>query len=116
LPDWVENDPLVAKYRALIGDLPWADFPERSTLRAWPGPQPDPRASFVAAYLVKLHEGKRYMSDLRDFLIEHPALVYWLGFERQPDPTARHGFDVQASVPKRRHFSTVLRTLSNDCF
>src|SRR6185436_15485631 len=52
---------------------------------------------------------RRYMSDLRDFLIKHPALVYYLGFERVLDPSARHGFDVAATVPKRRHFSSVLR-------
>jgi hypothetical protein len=113
LPDWVAHDPVVQKYRALLDPLPWADFPERPTDRPWPGPEPDLRAPFVAAYLVKLNEGKRFMSDLRAYLLEHPALVYWLGFERLPDPSAPHGFDLAASVPKRRHLSTVLRTLPN---
>jgi hypothetical protein len=113
LPLWVANDPLVQHYRTLIGDLPWCDFPERSTERAWPGPAPDPRAPFVAAYLVKLHEGKRFMSELRTFLIKHPALVYYLGFQRVLDPSAPHGFDVAQTVPKRRQFSTVLRALPN---
>jgi hypothetical protein len=40
LPAWVEADPVVAKYRALLGSLPWADFPERPTDRAFPGPDP----------------------------------------------------------------------------
>ncbi len=114
LPTWVAQDPLVQKYRALLADLPWADFPERPTDRPWPGPMPEPRAPFVAAYLVKLHEDKRYMSDLRSLLTEHPALLYWLGFKRTPDPTAPHGFDVAATAPKRRHLSTVLRDLPND--
>jgi hypothetical protein len=114
LPDWVASDPLVLKYRSLLGDLPWDQFPERSTERPWPGPKPQPRAPFVAAYLVKLHEDKRFMSDLRDFLIDHPALVWWLGFERVLDSQAKHGFSVEQTVPKRRHFSTVLRTLPND--
>src|SRR6266545_7339024 len=114
LPAWVAADPIVQEYRALLGDLLWATFPERPTDRAWPGPTPDPRAPFVAAYLVKLHEGKRYMSDLRAFLIKHPALVWWLGFERVLDPAAPHGFTVAATVPKRRQLSTVLRTLPND--
>lgn len=113
LPAWVTSDPLVQDYRALLGQLPWDQFPERATDRNWPGPHPDPRAPFVAAYLVKLHEGKRYMSDLRRFLIRHPALVYWLGFERVVDPSAPHGFDVAQSVPKRRQLSTVLRELPN---
>jgi hypothetical protein len=114
LPAWVADDPLVQDYRALLGELPWADFPERPVDRNWPGPKPDPRAPFVAAYLIKLHEGKRYMSDVRRFLINHPALVYWLGFERVLDPSAPHGFAVAATVPKRRHLSTVLRELPND--
>src|SRR4051794_33151481 len=64
LPAWVADDPVVAKYRALLGSLPWHQFPERTTDRPWPGPQPDPRAPFVAAYLIKLHEDKRFMADL----------------------------------------------------
>ncbi len=54
------------------------------------------------------------MSDLRDYLTEHPALVYLLGFPRVPDPSAPRGFNVEASVPDRRHLSRVLRTLPND--
>ena len=114
LPAWVETDPVVAKYRALLGPLPWALFPERPTDRAFPGPDPDPRAPFAAAFLIKLHEDKRYMSDLRTFLLEHPALVYWLGFARVADPSLPHGLNLEQTVPKRRHFSTVLRTLSNE--
>ena len=114
LPAWVAHDPIVQKYRALIGDLPWACFPERSSDRNWPGPSPDPRAPFVAAYLVKLHEGKRFMSELRSFLLEHPALVWWLGFERFADPSSPHGFAVTQTVPDRRQLSRVLRTLPNE--
>jgi hypothetical protein len=113
LPAWVEADPVVQKYRALLGDLPWPAFPERPTDQPFPGPMPDPRGPFVAAFLVKLHEGKRYMSGLRAYLIEHPALVYWLGFPRVADPFAPHGFNVAATVPTRRRLSTVLRTLPN---
>ncbi|MBX0329707.1 transposase [Oscillochloris sp. ZM17-4] len=113
LPAWVADDPVVLKYRALLGDLPWGQFPERPADRPYPGPTPQPRVSFAAAYLVKLQEDKRFMSDLRTYLIEHPALVYWLGFARVPDPSAPHGFDVAASVPNRRQLSSVLRHLPN---
>ena len=113
LPAWVQADPVVQKYRALLGDLPWRQFPERPTDRPWPETAPEPRAPFVAAYLVKLQEDKRFMSDLRTYLLEHPALVYWLGFARVPDPTAACGFDVAASVPTRRQLGSVLRQLSN---
>jgi hypothetical protein len=68
----------------------------------------------VAAYLVKLQEDKRYMSQLRDYLIEHPALVWLLGFKLEPDLSAPHGFDVSASVPSRKQLGRVLRDLPNE--
>lgn len=113
LPAWVAQDLVVQKYRALLGVLPWQQFPERPSDRPWPGPQPDPRAPFVAAFLVKLHEDKQFMSQLRTYLVEHPALVWWLGFRRVADPAQPHGFDVARTVPTRRQFSRVLRTLPN---
>jgi hypothetical protein len=114
LPAFVAACPVAQKYRTLLGALDWANFPERPTDRPWPGQTPAPRASFVAAYLVKLHEQKRTMGALRTFLIEHPALVWLLGFRLSADPTAPHGFHVANSVPSRRQLSRVLRDLSND--
>lgn len=114
LPAFVTACPVAQKYRTLLGPLDWAHFPERPTTRPWPGSPPAPRASFVAAYLVKLHEQKRTMGALRTFLIEHPALVWLLGFRLVADPAAPHGFHVARSVPSRRQLSRVLRTLSND--
>lgn len=112
LPSWVAQNPVVQRYQALLGGLPWDQFPERATDRPWPGPTPDPRAPFVAAYLIKLDQGQRFMTQLRTALYEHPALVYWLGFPRVADPTAAHGFDVAATVPSRKQLSAVLRTLA----
>jgi hypothetical protein len=113
-PAFVAACPVAQKYHALLGSLDWPHFPERATDRPWPGSDPAPRASFVAAYLVKLHEQKRSMGALRTFLIEHPALVWLLGFKLVADPTAPHGFDVAQSVPSRRQFNRVLRDLPND--
>lgn len=117
LPAWVADDPLVQHYRALLGSLPWDQFPERPPTRPtprcspWPGPRPDPRAPFVAAYLIKLDAGVTSLGKLRTFLIQHPALSYWVGFPRTDDPAAPHGIDWAATVPTRRHFGTVVRTL-----
>jgi len=113
LPPFVPVCPVAQEYLALLGPLDWAHFPERSTKRAWPGSPPHPRAPFVAAYLVKLHEGKTYMSDLRKFLVRHPALVWLVGFELKADPNTPFGFDVEASVPSRKQLGRVLRDLDN---
>ena len=111
LPSFVSGCPVAMRYLDLLSELPWHGFPERPTDRPWPGPRPAPRAPFAAAYLVKIEQGCRYMSDLRNYLIEHPALVWILGFELVADSDQRHGFDVEASLPSRRQFSRVLREL-----
>jgi len=113
LPAFVAESAVVRKYLALLGPLDWDHFPERPTDHPWPGSAPAPRAPYVAAYLIKLNEGKRYMSDLRSYLLEHPALVWLIGFPLVPDPRARYGFDVAASLPDRRQLGRVLRELPN---
>lgn len=114
LPRFVTECAVACKYLELLGPLDWANFPERDPHRAWPGPTPAPRAPFVASYLVKLHEGKVYMSDLRTYLVEHPALVWVLGFPLQPSDQFPWGFAVEASLPTARHLGRVLRTLPNE--
>jgi hypothetical protein len=115
LPAFVRSCPVARRYLTLLGSLDWDHFPERNPHLPWPGPRPLPRAVFVAAYLVKLEQNLRYMSNLRQFLVEHPALVWMLGFPLVPDPTQPWGFDADASLPSHRHFSRVLRTLPNSC-
>ena len=53
------------------------------------------------------------MGKLRTYLLEHPALVWSLGFPLVADPTAPLGFDVAGSVPTRRQLGRVLRDLDN---
>ena len=113
LPQFVRDCPVALKYLRLLAPLDWANFPERDENRPWPGPKPHPRAPYVAAYLVKLNEQKTYMSHLRQFLVEHPALVWLLGFQLKADPSQRYGFDVEASVPSRKQLGRVLRELDN---
>jgi len=113
LPPSVRECEVALKYLHLLGPLDWANFPERERAYPWPGPTPHPRAAYVAAFLVKLHEGKEYMSELRDYLAEHPALVWLLGFNLEPSDQFRWGFDVEAALPTARHFGRVLRELPN---
>jgi len=99
----------------LFGQLDWQNFPERDPKHVWPGPTPILRASFVAAFLLKNHLGLRYMSNLRQHLVDHPALVWLFGFPLKPDTHFSWGFDVEASLPTPRHFGRVLRELPNSC-
>ena len=68
-----------------------------------------PCAPFVAACLVKLDCGLTYMSQLRQYLVDHPALAWVLGFPLVAAPQFSWGFDVAASLPTQRHFTRMLR-------
>jgi hypothetical protein len=111
LPQFVAADPVAGRYLDLLGPLDWDHFPERPCNRPWPGPEPAPRAPYVAAVLVKLNEGLPSMGHLRRYLAEHPALVWLLGFPLVADPTSPHGFDVERCLPSRRQLGRVLREL-----
>lgn len=71
-------------------------------------------APYIAAYLVKLDQNIRTMTQLRRFLAAHPALVWALGFPLIPDGRQPFGFDVQSSLPTTRHFSRVLADVPNE--
>ncbi len=111
LPQFVRESEEARDYLTLLGALDWEHFPERSTMHLWPGPQPLPRAAFVAALLIKLDIGLTSMRKLRRHLIRQPALVWLLGFPLVPSDAYSWGFDAEASLPTHRHFSRVLRTL-----
>jgi hypothetical protein len=98
----VPLDPVVRRYRAVFALLDWDRVPERDPDRPWPGPTPHPRAAYVKALLIKVNEGQRYSTQLRAYLVEHPALVLEVGFRPVRDPTQPWGFDVERTVPGAR--------------
>lgn len=95
-------DPVVRRYRALFDVLDWSVVPERDARRRWPGRAPHPRSAYVKALLVKLCERQAYVTELRRFLVEHPALVLELGFRPVPAPAEPYGVDVERTVPGAR--------------
>ena len=97
-----EHDPVVQRYRTFFALLEWSLLPEREDTRLWPGPRPHPRSAYVKALLVKLCEGKAYISHLRRFLCDHPLLVLEVGFLPVLDPTQPYGFDIERTVPGER--------------
>jgi hypothetical protein len=113
LPAFVQESKAAEHYLSLLGGLDWANFPERTTLRLWPGPRPTPRAAFVAAYLIKLDKGSQSMPKLWEYLSEQPALIWLLGFELVASSDYAWGFDAEKSLPTPRHLGRVLRQLDN---
>lgn len=112
LPAFVRASPVAMHYLKFLGPLDWDHFPEPPLPAPWYH-QPEPRAHFAAAWLIKIAEQKQSMPQLRAFLVQNPALVWVLGFKLVPDPTCPWGFDVAASLPCHRHLSRVLRELPN---
>ena len=91
----------------------WTAVPERANGRAWPGPQPHPRTAYIKALLVKLKEGKSYISDLRRFLVRQPVLVLLVGFRPVRDASQPFGFNVQQTVPCERWLRACQQHLDN---
>ena len=106
-----DRDPVVRRYRAVFALLDWGAVPERDPRRPWPGSPPHPAAAYVKALLVKLCEGKPFVTDLRAYLVEHPPLVLELGFRPVPDPAEPYGFDVERTVPGERWLRHQQQTL-----
>lgn len=112
LPRFVRESPVAMRYLQLLGLLAWDQFPERNLCHKKGFPAV-PYAPFVAACLVKLDQQIVYMSQLRQYLVDHPALVWILGFPLVPSTRFSWGFDVEASLPTHRHFTRMLREIPN---
>lgn len=110
LPRFVKQCQTTMSIRGWLALLDWSVMPEPSE-RQWFGRDPVAIQSYIAAFLVKIHHNLPTVARLRRFLLEHPALVWGLGFPlRVADQPL--GFDAEESLPTRQHFCHVLTTLS----
>lgn len=118
LPPFVQESTVALHYLQWLGRLNWQNFPERSDLtpdgQQWRGSDPQATAPYVAAMLIKIDRQLPHLSDLRQFLVDHPALPWVLGFPLVPSTQFRWGFDVEASLPSHHHFTRLMRKLPND--
>jgi hypothetical protein len=112
LPAFVRNSPVAMRYLHLLAPLAWDRFPERN-LQQYRGVRPVPHTPFAAACLVKLDQGLDYVSRLREYLVDHPPLIWLLGFPLIPSRQFPWGFDADASLPTARHFTRLLREIPN---
>jgi hypothetical protein len=116
LPRLVRESAVALRYLRLLGPLDWDNFPERTGHTFWPDSTPLPLSALAAAYLVKLDQHLPHMPHLHRYLVEHPALVWVLGFPLTPSRQFSWGFDVEASLPTYRHLSRLLRSIPNVVF
>lgn len=100
LPKAIRQNATAMRYYQLLVSIGWDRFPERDLSQPH-HQRPIPYTAFAAACLVKLDQGFTYMSQLHQYLSEHPELRWLLGFN---DP-----------LPTARHFTRMLRTMPNGC-
>lgn len=112
LPRFVQECPSAMRILELIGSIAWDQFAERNLIRDW-GRTTIPYAAFSAACLLKLNEGLVSMDDLRQYLVEHPAFIWLLGFPLVRSSKFSYGFDPSTSLPTQRHLTRMLRTIPN---
>lgn len=112
LPLWVQHSPIAMRYLYFLAPLAWERVPSRA-LAHEPPIAPLPYAPFLAACLVKIDQQLRSMARLRQYLVDHPALTWVLGFPLVASSSSPWGFDVDASLPTHRHFTRMLRTIPN---
>ena len=115
LPRFVQNSPVAMHYYHFLRPIAWNRFPERN-LQETRGTPAVPYRPFAVAMLVKLDQNLRYMTDLHQYLCDHPALAWLLGFQ---SPHFRHfGWraQFQAPLPTSRHLTRMLRTIPNLVF
>ena len=79
LPRFVRESAMAMRYLRLFGPLAWDQFPERNLCHKKGFPAV-PYAPFAAAYLVKLDQHLVSKAQLRQYLVDLPALVWLIGF------------------------------------
>ncbi len=107
----LEHDPVVADYRAWFSLFDWSLVEQWQAQRSSRGRPAHPESAYLKAFLIRINEGLRYTTQLRDFLLKHPLLVIELGFHLALDPTAPYGFDVEQTLPCRSWLGEKLRQL-----
>ncbi len=112
VPLWVQHSPIAMRYLHFLGPLAWDGVPKRP-LPKQPLMAPLPYAPFLAACLVKIDQQICSMARLREYLVDHPALTWLLGFPLVESSDSPWGFDVDVSLPTHRHFTRMLRTIPN---
>ena len=113
LPRFVRRSAVAMKYLHFLSPLVWDQLPQRAPPPHCQQPAVS-YAAFCAACLIKLDQQLVSMSHLRNYLLEHPELVWLLGFPGQADAQFQYGFDPQQSLPTARHFTRLLRQTPNE--
>jgi len=106
---FVIHDPIVLHYRQIFDVFDFSILPEANK-----GPVGNSLEVYAKVFLVMVEERIKSSEELRRFLLKHPALVIFLGFNLKGiSPTLPFGFDIQETVPSARHLRRKLQEIEN---
>jgi hypothetical protein len=112
LPRFVRRSALAMRYYHLLSPIDWAALPERNLRRNYGQPAIS-YAAFAAACLVKIDQRLVHLSDLRRFLVEHPALCWLIGFPIRAGIGGPSSEQADACLPTQRHLTRMLHQIPN---
>jgi hypothetical protein len=114
LPRFVRRSTLAVRTYRLLSPIDWTALPERDLSRNY-GQPAVPYASFLAACLVKIDQRLVYLSDLRRFLVDHPALCWLMSFPIRTGIGGPSSEQADACLPTQKHLARMLRQIPNPC-
>ncbi len=113
LENLVQHDAVVQRYREFFSLIDWKPVQQYQARHILSDRPTHPEEAYIKAFLIKIIEGKKHMTQLRAFLVEHPLLTAELGFRLELDPTQPYGFDIEKTLPKKRWLNAKLRSLDH---
>jgi hypothetical protein len=72
LASMIEHDAVIQRYRTFFSSIDWCPLLSCNQPHIHRGRPAHAEIAYVKAFLIKLIEGKQYVTQLRSFLIEHP--------------------------------------------
>lgn len=112
-PRYVRRCPIAQHHIAQLRLLAWEELPAILANRKQ-GERLVPLAAYIGAYLVRLEQQLPTFGRLHRFLVEHPALLWALGFPATGNGRYHQPFDPEHSLPTQGHFTKKLSQLPNE--
>lgn len=112
-PTFVQQCPTSQLIIQQLRHLDWNQLPQPTGSFGF-ARQSVPLAAYIGSFLTKIIYQISNMAKLYQFLQNHPALIWSLGFPLVVDLNHPAGFSPHHSLPSQRQFSRVLTNLPND--
>ncbi len=112
-PRYVRRCPITQRTIAQLRLLEWEQLPATLADRKQ-GERLVPLAAYIGAYLVRLEQQIPTFGALRRFLVDHPGLIWALGFPQSGAGSHQHPFDPEQCLPAQAHFTRKMGTLPNE--